>query len=63
MNVPGIHPTRTWEVWQDSPDYGCDDNPSFKWFTRGICEGNIVQILGPFENKERAAEATQDLRR
>lgn len=29
-----------WSIYQDSPEYGCDDNPSYHWFafeTRRDC--------------------------
>ena len=42
-------------IWQDSPEYGCTDNPSYKWFSRTAqSNGHIVQIDGPFETKEEA---------
>ena len=26
------HIIGNWRITQDSPEYGCDDNPSFDWF-------------------------------
>lgn len=44
-------------VWQDSPDHGCDDNPSFKWYSyRDNGSGHIRQIFGPFNTRREAEE-------
>lgn len=30
-----------WRIWQDSPDYGCTDNPSYEWFARQVSDGHM----------------------
>jgi hypothetical protein len=47
-----------WTIWQDSPDCGCDDRPSFKWYARRSIDGHIVQALGPFATREDAERET-----
>lgn len=50
-----------WHIWQDSPAYGCDDNPSFQWFANRVEDGHIVETVGPFATEGevyRAAGAT-----
>lgn len=29
-----------WQIWQDSPEYGCTDNPSFQWFAHEYKNGH-----------------------
>jgi hypothetical protein len=29
-----------WTITQDSPEYGCDDNPSYEWFANEYKEGH-----------------------
>lgn len=50
----------TWEIWQDSPEYGCDDNPSYKWYAQeyGSNGHSCVPALGPFETYPQAASVT-----
>lgn len=35
-----------WKIWQDAPEYGCTDNPSYKWhaheFIGGHWTGNAL---------------------
>jgi hypothetical protein len=47
----GIH------IWQDSPVYGCDDNPSFKWYGQRYSEGHIVLTVGPLDTREEVEQA------
>lgn len=32
-----------WRIWQDSPEYGCDDNPSYDWYAQRSVDGHIVE--------------------
>lgn len=34
------HYIGNWRVHQDSPEYGCDDNPSYEWFANEYVEGH-----------------------
>ena len=29
-----------WRIWQDSPEYGCDDNPSYAWHAAESIDGH-----------------------
>lgn len=29
-----------WRITQDSPEYGCDDNPSYEWFANEYVNGH-----------------------
>lgn len=29
-----------WEVWQDAPEYGCTDNPSYDWLAMEYRNGH-----------------------
>lgn len=37
-----------WHIWQDSPRYGCVDNPSYDWFARRSSNGHIMETMGPY---------------
>lgn len=49
-----------WEIWQGSPEYGCDDNPSYEWFCCKVEDGHIVQFCGPFASYEDAVVAVME---
>lgn len=44
-------------IWQDSPEYGCDDNPSYKWFGSANVGGHIARTVGPFSTREECQKA------
>lgn len=48
-----------WTIWQDSPAYGCNDHPSFKWYARRSVNGHVVQTCGPFDTYEQACIAAR----
>lgn len=49
-----------WTIYQDSPLYGCDDNPSYRWYAyKTEANGHILETVGPFETRRQAFEATQ----
>lgn len=48
-----------WTIYQDAPEFGCDDNPSYKWFAYKSEGGHIVAQAGPFETLEEAEAATE----
>lgn len=29
-----------WRIWQDSPEYGCTDNPSYEWLAAESINGH-----------------------
>jgi hypothetical protein len=43
-----------WTVYQDSPAYGCDDNPSYKWYAYRSSGGHIRDQAGPFSTEAEA---------
>jgi len=47
-----------WTIYQDSPAYGCDDNPSYRWHGFRSENGHIVQNIGPFDTRKEAFEAS-----
>lgn len=47
-----------WTIWQDSPEYGCNDNPSYEYFAQRAVDGHIVEFAGPFASYDDAAAAT-----
>ena len=37
-----------WQVWQDSPEYGCTDNPSYNWYANRYVNGHWTgESMGP----------------
>lgn len=44
-----------WDVYRDSPEFGCSDNPSFKWFA-------MEYINGHWTGKSMEAESLADMR-
>lgn len=48
-----------WTVYQDSPIWGCDDNPSYKWYAYKSVNGHITDTLGPFDTMGDALNATE----
>ncbi len=34
------HEIGNWSIYQDSPAYGCDDNPSYEWFANEYVNGH-----------------------
>lgn len=52
------HPIYRAKVWQDSPEYGCTDNPSYKWYAENpIGDGHVGVAHGPFETQAEAEAA------
>lgn len=52
-----------WTIYQDSPAYGCDDHPSFRWYAyRAEANGHISKSVGPFDLRREVFEATQATR-
>lgn len=47
------HYIGAWRIWQDSPAYGCDDNPSYEWFAHEEVNGHTTGRT--LRNKDRAA--------
>jgi hypothetical protein len=47
-----------WYIWQDSPAFGCDDNPSYAWFARRVTDGHVCTIAGPFASEGEAERST-----
>lgn len=45
-----------WTIWQDSPEYGCDDNPSYKWYAKYSMYGHITKTAGPFNTQEEVED-------
>jgi hypothetical protein len=48
-----------WTYWQDSPTYGCRDNPSYQWFAMLSTTGHIAEVRGPFPTEDAAIAATR----
>ena len=42
-----------WQVWQDSPEYGCTDNPSYNWYANRYVNGHWTgESKGPYVLKD-----------
>lgn len=51
------HQIGNWSIYQDAPEYGCTDNPSYEWFANEYINGHWTGRT--LRNADRAALETE----
>ena len=50
-----------WRIWQDSPEFDCNDNPSYLWFATEYVNGHSVRTIASTATRQGVLDAIAQL--